>query len=92
MQTTLRLDAMLYREAKAEAARQGVTLTRFIEDALRLKLQHGDARRRPEDVALPKFAGAAPFDLSPSALKQLARETQAEYDLAKVAAARRRRK
>jgi len=35
MQTTLRLDEAVYREAKAEAARRGVTLTRFIEDALR---------------------------------------------------------
>jgi hypothetical protein len=35
MQTTLRLDDAVYREAKAEAARRGVTLTRFIEEALR---------------------------------------------------------
>ena len=35
MQTTLRIDDGTYREAKAEAARRGLTLTRFIEDALR---------------------------------------------------------
>jgi hypothetical protein len=35
MQTTLRIDDETYREAKAEAARRGLTLTRFIEDALR---------------------------------------------------------
>jgi hypothetical protein len=35
MQTTLRIDDQVYRNAKAEAARQGVTLTRFIEEALR---------------------------------------------------------
>lgn len=35
MQTTLRIDDTVYREAKAEAARLGVTLTQFIEDALR---------------------------------------------------------
>ena len=34
MQTTLRIDDATYREAKAEAARLGVTLTRFIEEAL----------------------------------------------------------
>lgn len=34
MQTTLRLNDQVYRDAKAEAARLGVTLTRFIEDAL----------------------------------------------------------
>jgi uncharacterized protein (DUF433 family) len=39
MQTTLRIDDELYREAKAEAAREGVTLTRFLEDGLRLRLQ-----------------------------------------------------
>jgi hypothetical protein len=35
MQTTLRIDGATYREAKAEAARLGLTVTRFIEDALR---------------------------------------------------------
>ena len=34
MQTTLRIDDATYREAKAEAARLGLTLTRFIEQAL----------------------------------------------------------
>ena len=35
MQTTLRIDDATYREAKSEAARRGMTLTRFIEAALR---------------------------------------------------------
>lgn len=38
MQTTLRLNDTVYREAKAEAARRGLTITRFIEDALRERL------------------------------------------------------
>jgi hypothetical protein len=38
MQTTLRIDDATYREAKAEAARLGLTLTRFIEDALRQRI------------------------------------------------------
>jgi hypothetical protein len=38
MQTTLRIDDEIYRGAKAEAARQGVTLTRFIEEALRARM------------------------------------------------------
>jgi antitoxin component of RelBE/YafQ-DinJ toxin-antitoxin module len=38
MATTLRINEALFREAKAEAARMGVTLTRFIEDSLRQKL------------------------------------------------------
>lgn len=40
MQTTLRIDDAIYREAKAEAARTGVTLTRFIEEALRQWIGH----------------------------------------------------
>ncbi len=38
MQTTLRIDDEIYRQAKAEAAREGMTLTKFIEEALRLRL------------------------------------------------------
>ena len=50
MQTTLRLDDTTYREAKAEAARLGLTLTRFIEEALREKIamSRGDEASRPE--------------------------------------------
>lgn len=38
MATTLRLNEAIFREAKAEAARSGITLTRFIEDSLRQRL------------------------------------------------------
>lgn len=51
MQTTLRIDDTTHREAKAEAARLGVTLTHFIEEALRLRIANrrtGDAARRSE--------------------------------------------
>ena len=34
MQTTLRINDKVYREAKAQAARRGITLTKFIEGAL----------------------------------------------------------
>lgn len=47
MQTTLRIDGETYRAAKAEAARRGMTITRFIEEALRQRL----AARGPEDAA-----------------------------------------
>jgi hypothetical protein len=39
MQTTLRINDALYRQAKVEAARQGLTLTRFIEEALRARIE-----------------------------------------------------
>jgi len=49
MQTTLRIDDATYREAKAEAARLGLTLTRFIEEALRQRIalsrKHGADRQ-----------------------------------------------
>ena len=50
MQTTLRIDDATYREAKAEAARRGVTLTRFIEEALKQKIagSRGDRHTDPE--------------------------------------------
>ena len=35
MQTTLRLDDELYRQEKARAAATGISLTRFLEDAIR---------------------------------------------------------
>lgn len=50
MATTLRLNQALFREAKAEAARSGITLTRFIEDSLRQRLG-----RRTRMAALPVF-------------------------------------
>lgn len=38
MQTTLRIDDGIYRRTKAAAAEKGVTITRFIEEALTRQL------------------------------------------------------
>ncbi len=43
MQTSLRIDDKIYREAKAQAARLGITLTRFIEQALREQIAKSSA-------------------------------------------------
>jgi hypothetical protein len=43
MKTTLNIHDALLQEAKAFAARQQVTLTRLIEDGLRLRLRAQDA-------------------------------------------------
>lgn len=53
MQTTLRINDHIYREAKAEAARLGITLTRFIEDALRERVAGGaeGVSNRNDEVA-----------------------------------------
>ena len=83
MQTTLRIDDQLYREAKAEAARQGITLTRFIEQALRLRLEHPPGGPMGP-VELPTFAAGDGFALSPSELKRLAQQSERAYDLAKL--------
>lgn len=50
MQTTLRIDDATYRAAKAEAARLGITITRFIEDSLRHRL----ANLQPADAVPPE--------------------------------------
>ena len=70
MQTTLRIDDQLYRRAKAEAAKEGVTLTRFIEQALQLRLQ-----QKPGGVKLSSFNSGHPFEYGPDDLKRLIRET-----------------
>jgi hypothetical protein len=80
MQTTLRIDDELYRKAKAEAARQGITLTQFLEEALRLRLQHQPGK----PVQLPTFDSGQVLDLKPTQLKQLLQSSQTEYDLSKL--------
>lgn len=50
MQTTLRINDEIFREAKAAAARRGVTLTRFIEEALEARI-HGKGSGVSRDEA-----------------------------------------
>jgi hypothetical protein len=68
MQTTLRVDPALYRDAKAAAAREGVTLTRFIHSALEMRLNAVTRR----NTALPVFDSGAGQDFDVLALMQLA--------------------
>lgn len=72
MQTTLRINDELYRRAKIEAAKEGVTLTRFIEQALQLRLQQKPARGR---IQLSSFHSGQPFSYEPEDLKRLIQET-----------------
>ena len=46
MKTTLNLNDQILRHAKGQAAQGGITLTKFVEDALREKLME-DRHRRP---------------------------------------------
>ena len=51
MQTTLRIDDQIFRQAKAEAARTGVTLTGFIEQALVRSLEAGGSTAAKDRLA-----------------------------------------
>jgi hypothetical protein len=53
MQTTLRLEDELYRQAKARAAALGISLTRFLEDAVREHLESLSAPPPPRRIRLP---------------------------------------
>lgn len=83
MQTTLRIDDRLYREAKAEAARAGVSFTRFLEECLRLRLE----REVPLSGAPHEFrtyAGEKPDLRTWDEICQLADEEQEALDLGKM--------
>ena len=58
MRTTLNLDDGLMVAAKTRAAERGITLTRVVEDALRLSL-NGTGPRKPGIVSLPVFEGGS---------------------------------
>jgi hypothetical protein len=75
MQTTLRIDDDLYREAKAEAARQGTTLTRFLEEGLRLRLQ-GEAIQKPKPYSFPVFSSGVADSRTWEELKLMAEKDE----------------
>lgn len=60
MKTTLNLHDELLRGARARAAQRGLTLTRFVEDALRAKLLTDDQPRRPFRLELRTVRGTRP--------------------------------
>jgi hypothetical protein len=53
MQTTLRLDDELYRQAKAQAAAQGRSLTTYVEEAIREHLNRPARVARKQPLRLP---------------------------------------
>jgi hypothetical protein len=83
MQTTLRIDDQLYREAKAEAARAGVSLTRFLEEGLRLRLE----RKQPVPTTPHAFrvhAGGPTDARNWEEIRREADEAEEAHDLAKL--------
>ena len=64
MKTTLNLNDQVLRQAKGRAARDGITLTRFVEDALRARLavarDCGRFRKAPFRLRLKTVTGHRP--------------------------------
>jgi hypothetical protein len=62
MQTTLRLDDEIFRQAKSQAAARGISLTRLVEEAIREHLAKPAARPGRGRVRLPvsSASGLAP--------------------------------
>ncbi|HEX9942307.1 MAG TPA: ribbon-helix-helix protein, CopG family [Thermoanaerobaculia bacterium] len=58
MQTTLRLDDELYRQAKARAAALGISLTKFLEEAIREHLDAPAPAPRRRRLRLPVSTAA----------------------------------
>lgn len=59
MRTTIRLDPALLAEAKARAARSGLTITSLIEEALRAALSRREPAPDTEPYRIEAFAGGA---------------------------------
>ncbi len=60
MKTTLNLNDQVLRQAKGRAARDGITLTRFVEDALRARLAVARDRKAPFRLRLKTVTGHRP--------------------------------
>ena len=60
MKTTLHLNDQVLHPSKELAARDGITLTRFVEDALRARLAGPGARKRSFRLRLKVVTGRAP--------------------------------
>ena len=60
MKTTLNLNDQILRQAKGRAAQAGVTLTKFVEDALREKLMAEHLRRPAFKLRMRTVRGYAP--------------------------------
>lgn len=60
MKTTLNLNDRILRQAKLRAAKDGITLTRFVEDALRAQLKVASNHDRPFRLRLKTVEGDRP--------------------------------
>ena len=60
MKTTLNLNDQVLRQAKARAARDGITLTKFVEDSLRAKLMTKRGKEPAFKLKLITVKGSRP--------------------------------
>ena len=60
MKTTLNLNDQVLRQAKGQAARDGITLTIFVETALRAQLAVADECKKPFRMRLKSVKGDRP--------------------------------
>ena len=63
MKTTLNLNDRVLHLAKRQAARDGITLTRFVENTLRVRLAHTKDRKRGFRLRLETVKGTAPLNV-----------------------------
>lgn len=80
MTTTLRINDELYRKAKSAAASEGITLTRFIEESLQLRLNTSTSTKQAKPFVLHTFDSGEPFTATPKELKTLLQSLDAELD------------
>lgn len=83
MQTTLRVEDDLYKEAKICAVREGISLSQLLNQALRQRVS-GTPYRSTQKVSLPIFKkenDPSQDDLSPEKIKSMLNESDLEHDL-----------
>lgn len=84
MQTTLRIQDALYRAAKSEAAREGITLTRFLESALQMRLLKSQPTSTGKPHPFPIYESTSAIKYTNEEIKRFAQEDELEYDLRKL--------
>lgn len=82
MQTTLRLDDNLYRRAKTKSSELGLSLTRFMEEALEDRLARLEERQANRIVLPVSSVVGAP--LSDEDLRSRIEAAELEDDLARL--------
>ena len=60
MKTTLNLNEQVLRRSKEYASRRGMTLTAFVEDAMRAKLAQTQPQEQPFKLVLRRGQGSSP--------------------------------